>query len=176
MKRVIYSLFVCLLSFVSCAKDGATGPVGPAGPTGNTGATGPVGPTGSTNIKTRTVSVTSSQWLGGGAAYYYDLSIPEITQAVKDRGAVLGYMANSTNTTWLGMTWIEVSGTYFTSYAFNHSVGGVRVSSYDSDGVTLNPGTRNYKFIIMESTGLLPPTIDVTNYGTVAKYLNLETK
>ena len=176
MKRVIYSLFICLTMFVSCAKEGPVGPQGVTGATGSTGPTGPTGPTGTTNIKTRTVSVTSTQWLGNSATYYYDFAIPEITQAVKDRGAVIGYMANANNTTWLGMTWIEVSGTYFTSYAFNHSVGSVRVSSYDSDGVTLNPGARSYKFIIMESTGLLPPTIDITNYAAVAKYLNLEAK
>jgi hypothetical protein len=206
MKKVIFFSFLCLLTaFVSCkGKDGligpagangtngtngAVGPIGSTGPTGATGQTGPVGPTGPTgnaNVKTRVFNVLQSSWVlttSTTISNYYEstVAVPEITQAIQDRGLVLAFMSeDNTQTVWLGMPALQVirvTTPYLTTFKYKSKVGSVIFTAQDSDGLSpVNPTARFFKVVVIEGTGVLPPNVDPTNYASVAKYFNLDSK
>jgi hypothetical protein len=193
MKKSIQLLsLIALIVFSSCKGDkgdvgpaGTTGATGTTGTTGQTGPTGPTGPTGNANVKVRTYTVPNSDWLNTPAGVYgatlsATINIPEITQAIHDRGLVLGYIAGVApdNTAWFALPYSEVikSLPYTSIYKYLERIGSVTIIKQDSDGTNpSNPGQRSFKFVIIEGSGVLPPNIDVSNYAAVAKYLNLET-
>jgi Collagen triple helix repeat (20 copies) len=204
MKKLIFFSFLMYLNiYASCkGKDGAIGPAGPAGPQGTTGATGSTGSTGSTgatgaqgqmgvtglpgnaNVKVRLVTAQPNVWgLNAssvtGNTYDCYVALPEITQAIHDRGLVLVFVSEGSDaTTWQGMPYLQVykagTLTYTSTYRYSSKVGNVYFTKQDSDGTTPGlPPLRYFKVVIIEGTGALPPDVDPNNYAAVAKYLNL---
>jgi hypothetical protein len=186
MKKFIQLIaFSTFIIFASCkGKDGAIGPQGVAGAS-ITGQTGPQGLPGNANVKSRIFSATSSNWsltTSSVIGNYYEATgtMPEITQAIHDKGLVLAFMSeDATQSVWLGMPTLQVvkSGTttYTSIFKFKSKVGNVIFTAQDTDGTT--PGLfaqRYFKVVAIEGTGVLPPNIDPTNYKQVAKYLNLD--
>lgn len=98
---------------------GATGPIGPVGPIGQTGPAGPTGPAGSVNIQTYTYTANSADWYqlsGSPAAWEFNISIPQLTEAIYTKGAVFVYITSPfTNETLLpftqnGVDFLYISG------------------------------------------------------------------
>jgi Collagen triple helix repeat (20 copies) len=199
MKKLIFFSFLMYLNvYASCkGKDGSVGPAGANGATGATGATGNTGATGSqgqmgvtglpgnANVKVRLVSAPSNVW--GlttstiiGNTYDCYVPLPEITQAIHDRGLVLVFISDgSDQSTWFGLPYLQVfkssTLTYTSIFKASSKVGNVYFTKQDSDGTTPGlPSLRYFKVVIVEGTGALPPNVDPTNYKQVAKYLNFE--
>jgi hypothetical protein len=186
MKKFIQLLaFSTFIIFASCkGKNGEVGPAGVAGAS-ITGPAGPQGLPGNSNVKTRIFRATQTDWSGittttSGTFYESFAAIPEITQAIHDKGLVLGFVSEgSDQTTWQGMPYLQVyrlgTGTFTQTFKFSEKVGLITVTRQDSDGLTLaSTTTKFFKFVIIEGTGVLPPNVDPTNYKQVAKYLNLD--
>jgi hypothetical protein len=193
MTKIIQLLaFSTLIIFASCkGKDGIPGPVGPSGPSGATGVQGIpgqmglTGATGNANVKAKVFSASITAWspisnTTNGVFYESYATIPEITQAIHDKGLVLGFVSEgSDQSVWQGMPYLQVyklgSSTFTQTYRFSERVGQVTVTRQDSDGLTLVSTTAKFfKFVVIEGTGALPPDVDPTNYKQVAKYLNLD--
>ncbi len=110
MKGIIQTLFFMLLLVIASCKGakgdqgvaGAVGAVGPTGATGATGAAGAMGLTGATgnaNVKAKTFSAPSTAWTlitttSNGSFFESYASVPEITQAIHDKGLVLGFVSD----------------------------------------------------------------------------------
>ena len=72
---------------------GPAGPAGPAGPTGTTGAAGATGSTGTANVIYSTWSVINIT-TGSSAPYTAEVSAPQITQDILDKGVILCFFRN----------------------------------------------------------------------------------
>lgn len=192
MKKVIvFSFLIIAIVFASCkGKDGLVGPVGATGAQGipgQMGATGATGATGNANVKAKIFSATQAAWApitttASGTFYESYATVAEITQAIHDKGLVLGFVSEgSDQTVWQGMPYLQVyklgTTTYTQTYRFSEKVGQVTVTRQDSDGLTLAATpTKFFKFVIIEGSGLLPPHIDPTNYKQVSTFLKLDTQ
>lgn len=208
MKKLLFFSFLMYLNiYASCkGKDGAIGPAGSTGATGTTGATGSTGTTGATgstgatggqgqmgltgltgnaNVKARVFNAVPANWgltTSTLIGNYYEASapVPEITQAIHDKGLVLAFMSeDATQTVWLGMPTLQVfkvgTTTYTSTFKFKSKVGSVIFTAQDTDGTTPGlPALRYFKVVVIEGTGALPSGVDPTNYAQVSKYLNLE--
>ena len=87
MKTKIYLIaivFATITLYCGCAKDGATGPAGANGSNGNA------------NVETFTFL--NKNWMNSNSDLY--LTIPQITQTVLDKGAVLVYIRLSGDNEW----------------------------------------------------------------------------
>lgn len=203
MKKLLFFSFMlslCIYASSCTGKEGAIGPAGangtngttgPAGPTGAAGATGSqgqmglTGATGNANVKTRIFNALPASWLlstSTTVSSYYESTamLPEITQAIHDRGLVLAFMSeDNTQAVWLGMPALQVVKTttpYITTFKYKSKVGSVIFTAQDSDGLSpALPSARFFKVVIIEGTGALPSGVDPTNYKQVAKYLGLDT-
>ncbi len=202
MKKTIQLLSLVMLIVLSSCKgdkgevgpngvngtNGVTGSIGPVGPTGATGPQGQMGLTGATgnaNVKVRVFNALPTSWVlvtSTTVSNYYESTavVPEITQAIHDRGLVLAFMSeDNTQSVWLGMPALQVikaTTPYLTTFKYKSKVGNVIFTAQDSDGLAPGvPSARFFKVVIIEGTGVLPPTVDVTSYASVAKYLNLDT-
>lgn len=201
-KLLFFSFMMCFSIYLSSCKgkDGENGLVGPAGAQGTTGATGAQGTTGATgaqgqmgltgatgnaNVKVKVFNALPANWLlttSTTVSNYYESTalVPEITQAIHDRGLVLAFMSeDNTQSVWLGMPALQVikaTTPYITTFKYKSKVGSVIFTAQDSDGLSPGlPSARFFKIVVIEGTGFLPTNVDPTNYKQVAKYLNLET-
>jgi Collagen triple helix repeat (20 copies) len=199
MKKLLFFSFLMYLNiYASCkGKDGAIGPAGATGANGTTGSTGATGATGAqgqmgltgatgnANVKTRLFNAVPANWgltTSTTVGNYYETNgvVPEITQAIHDRGLVLVFMSeDATQTVWMGMPALQVfkSGTttYTTTFKYKSKVGNVMFTAQDTDGTTPGlPALRFFKVVVIEGSGALPPDVDPTNYAQVSKYLNLD--
>jgi hypothetical protein len=106
-----------------------------------------------------------------------DLSVPEITQAVVDNGAVMVYYENMYGE-WEAMpNTVAVSTNYSTVYSFSHWSGHVSLYVFDTDWLTLSPDDMNIKIVIISERQLMQDaSIDWTNYEDVTAKLNIESK
>ena len=179
MKKIIQFVFVfasfglmsMLMSLSSCKGD-----------TGAVGASGQVGPTGP-GAKSKPGIATSLDWTAYastafGNYYAFNLTVPDLTQAIHDKGTALVYMSDeANNTTWHDLPFVEVrklstGATYTSNFRANLKVGSITIIKQDSDGTTpINPGLRYFKIILIE--GALPPHVDPNSYEAVSKYLSL---
>lgn len=81
------------------AEKGEVGPAGPAGvagPTGANGAIGATGPTGTANVIYSPWSVISIT-TGSSAPYTLEVSAPQITQEILDKGVILCFFRNQSS-------------------------------------------------------------------------------
>jgi hypothetical protein len=176
IKRItILVLISSVLTTFSCTKEGKQGETGPAGANGINGTNGTDG---NANVKSYTINVASGNWTLSGNTYYFDASISGITSDIINSGSVQIFMESTTSTgVWLTMPWIEyINSSTFSTYNFNHSLGGVRIFKTDSDITPpSNPGVRKFKVIVISSSARISnPNIDYNNYYEVKGAFNLK--
>jgi hypothetical protein len=132
---------------------------------------------GNSQISSTSYTVFNWEWTFLDPEYYVDLSVPEITQAVVDNGAVMVYYEN-TYGEWEAMpNTVAVTSNYSTVYSFSHWLGHVSLYVFDTDWLTLSPDDMNIKIVIISEKQLMQDaSVDWTNYQDVMAKLNIESK
>jgi len=140
MKKLIFlSLLSAILFFPSCTKDMG----------------------GNANMSTVDFTVQNTRWnettdvkFGDqGYGFYVDLDFPELTENVIRNGMVTLYMKR-------GESWTSIPFNYFYQsndlvnyqggYFYSMQVGLFSIDYYESDHKTLNPGTQNFRLVIVQ--------------------------
>jgi hypothetical protein len=117
--------------------------------------------------------ITISDWTGGGAGYTGSATVPIITQSILNSGAVLCYIETTPGVYW-AVPYSEVQSGWTRHWAFAYDNDEILIQTQDDDDATPNPGSRNFKIVVIESSGLiLNPNVDLTNYKEVEKAFNL---
>ncbi len=94
MKKSILLFAILSLVILGCETEG---PIGPAGQDGIDGTDGTDGKDGNANVRSITKFVAPSDWTPSGTAgedlfFYYEITIPEITNDIVQNGAVMVYL------------------------------------------------------------------------------------
>jgi hypothetical protein len=125
--------------------------------------------------------ITISNWTGSGTGYYASATVPIITSSISSTGAVLCFIEDATTSgAYWAMPYSEVffdaSGVemWTRHWGFANDSDEILIQTQDSDGFTVNPGTRKFKIVVIESSGLQThPDVDLTNYKEVKEAFNL---
>jgi hypothetical protein len=160
-------LFATIISVILSACKGDKGDTGPAG---SNGAQGPQG-----NANVTTVTVTTSNWILSGVAWYTTINVSSITQSIVDNGIVMVYM--DAGGAWLALpVTIIPSSSYSSTYRYYHYLGAVEVDKEDTDLTTpANPGTKTFKIaVIAGSIARDNPNVNWDNYSEVKATFNLQ--
>ncbi len=173
----ISALFIAMTFVASCTKEGPPGPQGATGATGPSG--GPVGPTGPTgpqgNAGTLVGYLTSGNWTSLNGHYYLDISWPAITQTVIDSGAVIAYVRPVNATYWNALPAVWFQQGYAESWTVSSYVGGLTVWQHCDDGILRNPGTCEFKIVLIApGLRMANPDVDFTDYEEVAERFQLQ--
>jgi hypothetical protein len=149
------------------------------------GDTGPAGPQGNANVKVRTYSVSSSQWVNSTSTtpyeYYVDLTDQDITQSIINNGAVLVYIENSSGG-WYPLPSIgyaQSNGGADLEYKLSpvYSLSTVTVLYYIVSNpnywIPANPGAQTFKVIVIAGSLQSSANINWNNYEEVKKAFNL---
>jgi len=120
-------------------------------------------------------TITISDWVGDGNGFYATATVPIITQSISSNGAVLCYIEDAANPgVYWAMPYSEVQSSWTRHWAFANDSDEILIQTQDDDGLTLDPGSRNFKIVVIESSGLiLNPNVDLSNYKEVEKAFNL---
>jgi hypothetical protein len=146
------------LSIPSCKKE--EGPQGPAGPAGNA------------NVKSQIITLSSSDWIGGGYGYEAAMPCSIITQDIAEKGAVLCYLRVGDN--YFPIPYSIDYGNWTTHFLFGYNVGNALFMVQDTDGETPNPGTKEFKVVTIASASMsIPAELDVNDYNAVKEYYQL---
>ena len=125
--------------------------------------------------------ITISNWTGSGTGYFATATVPIITSSISSTGAVLCYIEDASTA---GVYWaLPYSEVFFDAsslpmwtrhWGFAYDSDEILIQTQDDDGATVNPGTRNFKIVVIESSGLQThPDVDLTNYKEVKEAFNL---
>lgn len=126
------------------------------------------------SVKSMEITVSSSDWTGDGGGYEATKPCSIITQNIIKSGAVMCYLKDGNNYFTLPLTMSFGPTNWISHYLFIHSVNSITFSMYDDDGLSVNPGTRVYKVVAIESTGLIQnPNVDLSSYASVKEAFNL---
>jgi hypothetical protein len=119
--------------------------------------------------------ITISDWTGDGNGYFGTAVVPIITESISTNGAVFCYIEDATTQgIYWAMPYSEVQGGWTRHWAFANDSDEILIQTQDDDGATPNPGARNFKIVVIESSGLiLNPNVDFTNYKEVEKAFDL---
>jgi hypothetical protein len=143
MKKTIITIcaFISLAFFAGCAKDPIPGPAGPAGSPGKNGNANVVA-INSTTISTWNYDSTSK-------AYIADIKVPEITQAIIDKGSVQVFQG-------AGSVWISLpdpTGSNTNTLTFAFLLGNVLIASVNSNGtVPVYPGSKTIRIVVTSAS------------------------
>ena len=147
-------------TFSNCEKVTVTGPAGEDGKDGNA------------NVVSS--SITSGSWSFVSPSWSQSFTYSAITQDILDNGAVLVYVASGVNYYQLPYTFYPTSS-YSRTYNYVHYLGGLKVFVTDSDLITTEPGTLEFKVVVIEASFLMKnPNVDLNNYQEVKKAFNLK--
>jgi hypothetical protein len=103
------------------------------------------------NIESDIITIQSSDWFWSDPYWGVHISYAAITQDVVDNGAVLVYMeVTANNYTQLPIT-IYPETSYSTSVEATHTVGMLKIYFADSDHLTLSPGQRKFKIVVIQN-------------------------
>lgn len=181
MKKT-FSLFVFFsLILFGCEKEG---PMGPTGLAGKDGADGKDGKDGNANVKSITKSIAPSDWMASGTAgedlyFYYEISIPEITNDIVQNGVVMIYYKETDGSYHALPTTYNFYSSYLdyyyhTTIRFSFKTGKVRIEIEDSDMITIRPDSSiEFKIVVIEGSTLKNLSIDLTNYQDVKERFDL---
>ncbi len=178
-----------LLVFVSCT--GPEGPQGPVGPMGEQGIQGPAGadgadgaqgppgapgqqgPPGTTGVTSTTLTIDAARF-SGGLVSQYSVSMPSITQAVFDEGAVLAYYGSGGGR-WVAMPFsIHVSGASLTlGYAVEVGTFIVQVVSSSTGLESIFDGDLIRVVTVEPAAGRRLAGLDTAEYPSVMHALGL---
>ncbi len=174
MKKTFFKtglfLVVTLLA-MSCSKDGA---IGPAGASGANGINGTNGINGNANVVgTNTFSAPPSSWTAssGNTVWSTTLLVPQITQAIVDRGTVSVFFL--TGNVWMALPTSNPQNHYFSNFGF--VLGQVGVFLVAESGYTITPGTSIFRVVVISpSNKMANPNTDWNDYNQVKQALHLE--
>jgi hypothetical protein len=176
----VLGLFAVVAMFIfldACkAEKGEVGPIGATGAVGATGAKGDKGDTGATGAA-GTANVIYSPWsvisinTGSSAPYTAEVSAPQITQDILDKGLVLSFFRNvsSLEVFPLPYSFPTSSTTTQEGYA-SYIVGKIKLRS----NITLSSVGFRYVIIPGGVAGGRRAAVDYTDYEAVKKYYNLK--
>jgi hypothetical protein len=134
------------------------------------------GPDGNANIENYTYTIQSEQWYFQGTQgqpgwqYFCQISVPAITQAVLEKGAVLVYVKENDLVYPLPATYNYES--WITTYQYNIYPGLVEIFVEDTDFQTERPGMMIFKIVIFDQLKSLPASLDLKDYKQVLAYIN----
>ena len=167
MKNLLVLLSISIL-FSSCAKDGETGPAGPQGAQGNA------------NVHSFNFTVTPGQWQTQGSAgldykKYIDLTVPSITMNIIGYGAVLIYLTDGADPSFLGQLPINYPGPTTLNFIPKASIGIATVDCFRGDYQPVNiSGNYFFKVVVIEgAVRLSHPEINWNDAKSISKGLNL---
>lgn len=177
-KSILSLLFtsVLALTFIACEK-GDTGDPGPQGPQGAQG------PPGSVNVISKTITVSSSDWILysnplGGYMKGSQKSVPEITSSIVSSGAVMVYLRQSYVSGGyyyqaLPYNWV-INSNNMRSYHFSISTNLVNLFIEEADNTLGSLGSYTYKVVIIPGNRMAEhPDINLLNYNEVKRKFNL---
>jgi hypothetical protein len=149
MKKAFFLLFLTSLIFVACKKDKY----------------------GNTDIYSNTYSV---YWTYEDPSYTATISEAKITQEVIDKGAVMCYMSNGSGG-WIALPCtLPMDASYSSTYTPVIFVGGVKIWQTDTDMLTLDPGMKTFKVVVLSEHQMIAhPDLDLTDYESVEEELSL---
>jgi hypothetical protein len=124
--------------------------------------------------------ISSSDWTGDLNGYDFSISVPEITEDIYNNGAVLVYRLIETapkSFNMLPYSYVDNSLTVYMD--FDAYVGSIDLIYKEvNNGVnnTTDPGAMSFKVVIIEGIPLatLKGMVDISDYGSVAKLLNID--
>lgn len=174
-RLTLFSFFLMLgVAIAGCEKD--EGPVGPQGPQGTQGPEGPQGPTGNANVQSQTITVSPADWNDEGTWYSTIMPCDIITEEIQESGAVMAYHRSFDNSiyTALPVSAMFIGDTVTTHMGFEHSVNEVYFFIQTDEGITPAPGSRTFKVVAIESSGLAAnPGLNLKDYEEVEQAFNL---
>lgn len=160
-------LSIAMMVF-GCSKDGATGATGAMGTNGTNGTNGNANVIGTTNVITTSASWTSQ---GSGTFWKTTLQIPEITQAVVDKGIVSVFQNYN------GGIWDALPYTYNNrQWNYGFFLGGVNILCVSNNGTAINnPDAQTFRVVIISASNKMAnPNTNWNNYEEVKNALNLK--
>lgn len=181
---------------------GDTGATGATGASGTAGATGSQGPQGNANVKIDTFSVKNADWVyatyyyvgtakatsSGILSKYYDRPNTLLTDAfLKNNGVVMVYYSAApdiNSSAWLPLPYsFTTFGKYDVNFAYETSIGKVRMHFYLTNTVNNVPSLQTYqlstiRYKVIALTGTIVSTIkknriDINNYNALTNYLHI---
>jgi hypothetical protein len=126
------ALLLTALLFSSCKEEG---PIGPAGPAGNA------------NVKAVTFNILASDWQYHPSSAHLDKPLPEITQQIWDKGAVVVYWQ-------INNAWVALPFTYPAADSVTQFMG------YD-----YTPG--NLRIFVTRANGTAPDSLNTATFKAV---------
>jgi hypothetical protein len=180
--KTIQSLFILMLfSFVFACQKGEQGDVGPAGAKGAKGLTGDKGEIGITNSKgmivTSWASVNATDWLALSTTSFGVLfGLPALTTDVANKGNVYLYMQPFGETFVYPLPYSQANGTKFFGNLLNTNNGQRVQFNYSISpalgGTKLSTGYK-FRLVIIPAGARMAASVDMSNYESVKKYLDL---
>jgi len=140
------------------------------------GDTGPAGADGNANVHSQISTVTS--WSFSAPVYYADITVPALTEAIANNGAVLVYMASSGG----GSPYMQLPVTVYPSASYSETfsvitaTGVVEINIKDSDLTSPSlPSAHTFKIVTIESRMLQAhPEVNLKDYEQVKRVFNLK--
>jgi hypothetical protein len=153
-KSILVGLAILATVLFSCIK-------GDQGADGNDGNANVFG--------TNDITVNGGDWVADGTFFRADLTSPDITQAIVDKGIVMVYEKAGSYWNALPYTW------GITSVSFDFGLNSVGVYYESNDGnQTANPGTRIFRIVSISALNAKAhSTVDWKNYSVVKETFNL---
>ncbi len=169
--KKIAILSVAMLVF-GCSEDGAAGANGINGTNGTNGTNGQDGNANVTGIAD--VTTTSDSWTqeaANGTFWKTTILMPEITQAVVDRGIVSVFKK------YQGGVWNAIPYAYYgESWNFGFFNGGVNIFCVSLNGNSIpNPAVQTFRVVIITASNRMAnPDTNWNNYDEVKTALKLQ--
>ena len=173
MKKTFFKtglVLVIALFAMSCSKDGSDGATGANGLNGSNGTNGTNG--NANVIGTNTFSAPPSSWTAssGNTVWSTTLIVPQITQAIVDRGTVSVFYQSGT--IWMALPTSNPQNHYFSNFGF--VLGQVGVFLVAESGYTITPGTSIFRVVVISpSNKMANPNTNWNDYQQVKQALNL---
>ena len=170
MRNITFVLMVLSLTIISCEPEVIVGPEGPQGPAGLDG---------NANVVSIEKTVGSTDWIAEGSAgedlyYYYEISVPQITQDILDDGFVIVFLKSGDYYTALPTVYYFYSSTYdyyySTTIRYHFGPRTVRLEIQDSDLFTYRP-EKTLAFKIVVIGGSVASSINLNEYSEVETLL-----
>ena len=112
----------------------------------------------------------SGNWQGDGDEYCTTFSVNALTQNIIDNGAILVYAEAEGSILQLPFSFTQ--GTWSTHVFYTAQVGLLEICYQDDDGLTPNPGSWNFKVVIISpSDMLIINDVDLNSYSEVKSAL-----
>ena len=168
----IFTFFLFMLTLTHCT--------GPEGPMGNDGLDGVDGIDGINYTRSVIYDINVADWVGDKNGYNVSLDVPEITEDIYYKGAVLVYRLFETEPKSFNMLpYSYVNNTLTVYMDFDAYVGSLDLTYKEVlAGVNNTPapaGLMSFKVVIIEGIPLakLKGMVDVSDYSAVAKMLKI---